>query len=145
MSEHLGVKGKVEYYHDSFGDKDEITYCQRCKDTCEKATFEIHQGILGYWLKFVCGHCKKTIWVAGLIDRSDFEGYGDTKFSANDFMKRLEGKLIRKISDDAICAICGKKTNYYDASCVSLSDKKNSYYCSKACYSKRKDVLEGKT
>lgn len=155
MSEHLAVKGKVKYYHCSFGDKDEITYCPRCRDTCKKAVFEIHQGMEGYWLKFVCGRCKKTIWVAGLFDRNNFEGYGDSKYTIKEVEDMFSERFLQRIKDDKICCICRKPTNHYDCVVSSMSSQNKKtfpkdvvykyetvYLCSKACNKKREKMKE---
>lgn len=155
MSEHLGVKGKVDYYHLPMGDEYGITYCLRCKDSCEEAIFEIHQGIEGYWLKFICGHCKKTIWTAGLFDKSSFEGYGDSKFTLSEVSEEFSEKLVKRVVDDKICCICKKPTNYHDAVLHSMSSdnpklfSKDVIYgedevhvCSEKCLKEYKKVKE---
>lgn len=119
MSEHMSINGAINYWHLPFDESGGVTYCNNCKETCERLTVEFHQGICGYWMLAKCPKCKKTIWSSEL--------------------ERKEVKNNEK------CAICNSPTNHYDceASGGSCLNGKMNYWCSKKCY-KESDRLERK-
>lgn len=116
MSEHMEINGKVKYIHLPYGDKMGITFCRRCKKTCDSVTIGFHEGIMGYWIKTVCGKCKKTIWTSTLEN-------------------------IGFVKDDRKCFVCKKPTNYHDTYLTTVNSRSTRYFCSKEC--SKKDV-EGK-
>jgi len=112
MSEHLGVKGYVNYYHNAFNEKGEFCFCRHCKKSTDRALIELHQGIASDWIKVICARCNKTI-----------------------FTSELEKRRFTK--DNKKCFICKKKVASEDCSCVSYSSKPKSkvkYLCSNKCY-----------
>ena len=114
MSEHLGIKGRIRYYHMAYDDPYSITWCPHCKESTSKAEICLHEGFDGHWVQFICTQCDKTIWTAKLGKR------------------KLE-KLNRK------CYICKKPTSYYNCYTYTYELKENSrgkYLCSKKCYNK---------
>jgi hypothetical protein len=111
VSEHMEIRGKVNYIHMPYGDKMGLTFCRRCKETCDSVTIGLHEGITGYWIKVTCGKCKKTMWTAGLAD-------------------------MAFIKDDRKCAACKKPTNYHDSCLVTMNGRNSRYYCSKGCSKK---------
>lgn len=111
MSEHLSVNSKISYQHLPYDEEGAFTYCNHCKETCERLTVEFHQGI-GDWMRVICPGCKKTIWSSEL--------------------KR------EQIKDNKKCIICKKPTNHYDCFACGTTSHSNkiSYWCSKKCYNK---------
>lgn len=129
MSEHLGIKGNIEYYHLPYGEKGSFSYCHHCKRTCDKALVEFHQGWVNDWIKFVCGHCKKTIWVSQLCSEEDF--------SAEERRKMVE--------DNLKCIVCLKPTNSYDMDCYTIDDNEEIVgLCSECSYEDYFDLLNTK-
>lgn len=118
MSEHIGVKGKVEFYHLPYREYDGFTACKN-RECCEKGDFtdkliiEFHEGFLTDWMQVICGRCKKTIWVANLNGRR------------------------KQVKNNKKCEFCKKPTNQYDCfyygSCGIYKKGKTYYICSKKC------------
>lgn len=131
MSEHMAIKGKIEFQHLPYDWEGGFAYCNRCKDVCEKAIIELHQGATADWIQFICSKCNKTIWIASLYDEKGEEA----------------SKVL--IKDDKKCCICGKPTNHYDCvmNCMGTNNPKlfdrkfiygkdTVYVCSKKCLKK---------
>jgi len=119
MSEHMEISSKIDYWHLPSGEEWGFTYCKHCKETCEKASVEFHQG-MDDWINLRCGKCKKSIWTA--------------------IVKRKQTK------DNKKCAICKKPTNWID--CESYGgglSNKTEYWCSKKCYKKQNKMEEEKS
>ena len=113
MSEHITIKGNIEFDHLPEGEEGSFTFCNRCKKTKRKCIIHIHQGICSEWMEFVCPRCKKTIWV--------------TEFDKREAVK-----------DDKKCSVCKKPTNHYDCVSHSISwnkkrKKHEDYFCSEKC------------
>jgi len=110
MSEHMKIKGKVDYWHLPYDEEGAFTFCNHCEETCDKVSVEFHQGWMEDWMNVNCGKCKKSIWTS---------------------------KLKRKMTkDDKKCHICGKPTNWVDCSCKSfrVGEGRDFYTCSERCY-----------
>ena len=121
MSEHMFIKGEVDYYHLPLDELGGLTWCQFCKKTMKVAEIGLHNGIANDWIEMRCPKCKKSVWVAELCD-----------------MKVL--KLDKK------CNECGKKTGDHNCYSMSYSMNKGSkvqYHCSKKCNDKHtKEISE---
>jgi hypothetical protein len=110
MSEHMGISGTVKYYHLPYDDEMGMTYCHRCKETCEKIEILLHEGIMHHWLQLKCGKCKKTIWTSEIG--------------------------MERCKDDLKCHICGKKVGEFDCCVIQMVPKPIKPFCSKKCYDK---------
>lgn len=118
MSEHIGVKGKIEYHHFSslfFPNQYNMSYCHFCKDAMNKVEICLHEGIECDWIEFKCLRCKKTVWIAEL------KGKDDERFERQ--------KLDKK------CFICKKPCGYHNCQCTVWrpGKKREIYLCSKKC------------
>jgi len=113
MSEHMGVTGKVDYYHLPYQEDRGFAYCRHCKKFVDKMRVEFHEGFSSMWMKVICTKCDKAVWVANLRGRMKYP------------------------KDDKKCQICKKPTNHYDCFACggSVLDKTN-YWCSRKCYDK---------
>ena len=133
MSEHISVKGKIEYLHWATLLTDEFhrfTGCRKCGTQAnKKMIIELHEGCACVWLRAVCGECGKTIWTARLDDLS----------SDDDYQKGSDINL-RYDKTDKICCVCGGPTSYRDAVCVSFNGDREYYYCSDEC--REKELVE---
>jgi hypothetical protein len=110
MSEHIGLSGKLNYYHLPYDDEMGLTYCHRCKETCERVEIRLHEGITHHWLQMICGHCKKTIWTSEIT--------------------------MERCKDDLKCHICGKKVCEFDCYLIQVFPKPKKPFCSKVCNDK---------
>ncbi len=110
MSEHMSIKGSVDYWHLPYDEQGGLTYCNHCKETCDKVSIELHNGIASDWMNVVCGKCNKSIWTAKV--------------------------KTRQTKNDKKCAICKKPTNWIDSSVSGGTGKKMEYWCSPKCYKK---------
>lgn len=115
MSEHMSITGKCDFQHMPMDEPGGFAYCSRCKKLALDMRIELHQGITGDMIIAKCGKCKKSIWVVEDIKRV-------------------------LVEDDKNCAVCGKKTNYYDSGCV-MTAKHTYYFCSVKCEKQRDKVI----
>ena len=106
MSEHLSIKGKVNYWHLPYDEEGAFSYCHHCKRTCDNAEISLHNGIVNDWIQLSCGHCKKTIWVSQLCADKD----------------HCSEKCREMIKDNEKCIICECPTNTYDMDCYTIGD-----------------------
>jgi len=118
MSEHMSINGEVNYHHLPYDEEGAFTYCNHCKQTCDRATIELHQGFMDDWICLRCPKCKNSIW---------------------------ESKLKRKqTKDNKKCEVCKKPTNWID--CYShgwatyYKKGKERFICSKKCADKMEKI-----
>jgi len=130
MSNHLEIKGDVEYIH--LPDGDHFGYCHHCKKNKLKLTVRFHEGMCSDWIEVICPHCKKVIWIAELTSM----GLEDEKG-----FKRVckDGRVL--INDNTKCKVCKKPTNRFDCESYWFDKNKISCVCSEKCEEKEK-ILE---
>ena len=145
MSEHMSIKGKVDYWHIPYREEG-FTWCRRCKQFCSNLEVCFHEGWLGDWMEVNCGKCKKAIWACGFKNLPDkFSKWKDDKKNLDKDRNEdieLDGvKLF--IRDNKKCAICKKPTNRFDCSACggNIRHKKTSYWCSRKCNEKGRQIF----
>jgi hypothetical protein len=139
MSEHMSIKGKVNYWHLPYRERG-FSYCKHCKDFCDQLEVSFNEGWFSDWMQVNCGRCKKAIWVCNFVNDPRID---------NLYSKQQRDKLIKKckknpheldgmrifIKDNKKCAVCKKPTNHYD--CFSsgglVKNTKYEYWCSRKC------------
>lgn len=120
MSEHMSIKGVVDFWHlpyDWKGCKG-LVYCERCKKVSDNVKIKLDEG---FYVSVICGFCNKTIWTGQVLNP-------------------------RFVIDDLKCSVCKKKTNDCDCAMISscfVKDKLiNMIACSGKCAKKlERDII----
>jgi hypothetical protein len=137
MSEHMTVKGKIDFHHLPMDEEGSFSYCHHCNKSLGTLWIELHQGIVHDWTLARCPLCKKAIWTAELT--TDEEDYPKS------------GGYRHTIKEKRKCVMCGKATNEFDCSSYSFGKRnKIMCYCTERCYNaswkkKKQDTSKAKT
>ena len=134
MSEHLSIKGKIEYLHSAYDEEGAFTFCHHCKKTLKTAIVELHEGIAKDSIVMKCPKCKKSIWFASLTNSKKTLEKGFKNDSVDKGGRTL-------IFNNHKCNICKKPTNRFDGYAHTFNEKnKMVCYCSEKCWKKKKDL-----
>ena len=142
MSEHLGIKGKIDYYHFPLGEKWEFTYCKRCKKSLYVKKCLLNRK------KFCSKNCKTSFYKGKHISpKTEFKpGKKHVFYRGDNAVKFLKGynylhrKIRAKFGRPNYCEFCksinSKKYSWANITRIYNEDPKNWKRLCQSCHLK---------